>query len=76
MGAGLALWSDPMLGSGHWIDGGAAAAAAHQINSEALTANQVSVTTSRRVRPTALIELPLQVSIRLPAPAGAALLPL
>jgi len=42
----------------------AAAAAMDQINSEALTANQVSARTIRRARPTALIALPLDASIR------------
>jgi hypothetical protein len=35
-----------------------------QINSEALTTNQVSARTIRRARPTVLIALPLDVSIR------------
>jgi len=59
----------------------AAAAAIDQINSEALTTNQVSARTIRRARPTVLIALPLDISIRrLPARihfgerAGAALL--
>ena len=75
MGSGIAaaglggLTREPMLAADGAVGAGvvwdSAAAAMDQINREALTTNQVSARTIRRARPTVLIALPLDVSVRL-----------